>query len=314
VKKIVIILLLLAIGIVHTVSADTNTTLPEPNFIATPVSGPAPLTVQFTDTSTGNPGRWSWDFGDGQGVSAIQNPKYTFYCNVNGANPLIIPVKLYVWSSSGVCKIESDWPGECENKTVNIVLTSLPQNSAFTATPTSGPAPLTVQFTDTSSWTPNGWYWTFGDSTTSTIQNPSHSYTISGVYSATLTHPGNNDLCNQANPVNVTITVLSPLAPTTTTTSQTLTPTQTATTTTSMTLPTANVTGQTTMPAVTLVQTVTNNPTEGYYNPRQTVTTVKAFTSIPTNTPTQKSPIGIEVSILATGIGILVVGSRCRKP
>lgn len=302
-KKIVLVLLLLAIGIVHTVSADTNTTLPEPNFIATPVSGPAPLTVQFTDTSTGNPARWSWDFGDGHGASAIQNPKYTFYCNFNGGNtPLIMSVKLYTWDSSGVCKIESDWPGECENKTVNIILTSLSPNSAFTATPTSGPAPLTVQFTDTSPWTPTGWYWTFGDGTTSTIKNPSHSYTISGVYTATLTHPGNNDLCNWANPVNTTITVLSPLAPGTTT-SQSLTPNQTGTTASS----TTSVTAQTTLSAATLTQAVTPTPSGYFYTPRQTATTIKAFTSIPTNTPTQKSPIEIEFSILAICVGILII-------
>ncbi|MGP7990781.1 PKD domain-containing protein [Methanoregula sp.] len=308
-KKIVLVFLLLIIWSVYTVSADTNTTLPEPNFIATPVSGSAPLTVQFTDTSTGNPGRWSWDFGDGQGGSAIQNPKYTFYCNVNGANSLIIPVKLYVWSNSGICKIESDWPGECENKTVNIILTSLPPNSAFTATPTSGPAPLTVQFTDTSPWTPTGWYWTFGDGTTSTIKNPSHSYTISGVYTATLTHPGNNDLCNWANPVNTTITVLSPIAPGTTT-SQTLTPNQTETNA----ISTTSVTAQTTLPAATSTQSVISTPSRYYYTPQQTATTIKAFTSIPTVTPTQKSPLGIEFSILAISAAILIVMSQYRKP
>lgn len=301
-KKIVFVLLLLLIGIIHTVSADTNVTLPEPNFIAAPVTGPAPLTVQFTDTSTGIPARWSWDFGDGHGVSSVQNPEYTFYCNFNGgSSPLIIPVKLYVWTSSGVCTIESDRPGECENKTVNIVLTSLPPNSAFTATPTSGPAPLTVQFTDTSPWTPTGWYWTFGDGTTSTIKNPSHSYTISGVYTATLTHPGNNDLCNWANPVNTTITVLSPLAPGTTT-SPTPSLNQTTTITTSTT-----VTTQTALPVATLTPTVTATPSGFYYTPKPTVTTMKVFTPIPTVTPTQKSPLGIEFSILAICIGILII-------
>src|SRR5512136_977060 len=33
-------------------------------FIAPPLSGPVPLTVQFIDQSTSDPTTWSWDFGD----------------------------------------------------------------------------------------------------------------------------------------------------------------------------------------------------------------------------------------------------------
>lgn len=51
----------------------------EANFTATPVSGYAPLTVQFTDLSTGSPNTWSWDFnGDGVIDSQVKNPTYTY--------------------------------------------------------------------------------------------------------------------------------------------------------------------------------------------------------------------------------------------
>ena len=43
-------------------------------FSATPKAGQR---VQFTDTSTGFPTSWSWDFGDG-GTSSVQNPAHTF--------------------------------------------------------------------------------------------------------------------------------------------------------------------------------------------------------------------------------------------
>lgn len=46
-------------------------------FTADPVAGPAPLTVAFTDTLTGNSTAWAWDFGDG-GSSAEQNPTHVY--------------------------------------------------------------------------------------------------------------------------------------------------------------------------------------------------------------------------------------------
>jgi trimeric autotransporter adhesin len=47
------------------------------NFTASPVSGTAPLNVQFTDTSTGGATSWSWDFGDGT-TSTAQSPSKTY--------------------------------------------------------------------------------------------------------------------------------------------------------------------------------------------------------------------------------------------
>jgi PKD repeat protein len=47
-------------------------------FSGTPVSGVAPLTVKFTDTSTGGPIAWGWEFGDGTPVSNLQSPSHTY--------------------------------------------------------------------------------------------------------------------------------------------------------------------------------------------------------------------------------------------
>ena len=59
--------------------------------------------------------------------------------------------------------------------------------AGFTANPTSGLSPLTVQFTSTSSGSPDHWLWEFGDGTTSTGQNPVHTYVADGTYSVALT-------------------------------------------------------------------------------------------------------------------------------
>ncbi|MDD4455401.1 MAG: PKD domain-containing protein, partial [Candidatus Methanomethylophilaceae archaeon] len=50
---------------------------PTANFTANATSGTAPLTVQFTDLSTGDPTTWFWDFGDGA-TSTKRHPVHTY--------------------------------------------------------------------------------------------------------------------------------------------------------------------------------------------------------------------------------------------
>jgi PKD repeat protein len=59
--------------------------------------------------------------------------------------------------------------------------------AGFTASPTSGVAPLNVSFTDTSTGSPTAWNWDFGNGATSTAQNPTTTYTAAGTYTVTLT-------------------------------------------------------------------------------------------------------------------------------
>jgi len=51
---------------------------PTPSFTADVVSGRIPLTVSFTDTSTGVPTSWDWNFGDGSSHSTLQNPTHVY--------------------------------------------------------------------------------------------------------------------------------------------------------------------------------------------------------------------------------------------
>jgi len=53
----------------------------------------------------------------------------------------------------------------------------------------TNPFPLqgeTIQFTDRSSGSPSSWSWSFGDGTTSTLQNPTHAYAMDGTFTVEL--------------------------------------------------------------------------------------------------------------------------------
>jgi len=59
--------------------------------------------------------------------------------------------------------------------------------AGFNASTTKGTAPLTINFTDATSGNPTSWTWDFGDTQTSTQQNPAHTYTTPGNYTVKLT-------------------------------------------------------------------------------------------------------------------------------
>lgn len=67
--------------------------------------------------------------------------------------------------------------------------------ASFTWTPTSPTTSTPVNFTDTSTPAPTSWTWDFGDpasggANTSTVQNPTHTYSAAGQYIVTLTVSG----------------------------------------------------------------------------------------------------------------------------
>jgi monoamine oxidase len=57
----------------------------------------------------------------------------------------------------------------------------------FMASPTTGGDPLDVMFTDLSNQLPTSWSWDFGDSGMSSVQHPTHQYTVAGEYTVSLT-------------------------------------------------------------------------------------------------------------------------------
>ncbi|MGA9188888.1 MAG: PKD domain-containing protein [Methanosarcina sp.] len=77
--------------------------------------------------------------------------------------------------------------------------------AAFSASPTSGNAPLNVTFTDKSTGTPTAWKWTFGDGTNSTAKNPTHKYSAKGNYTVALTatNAAGSNTVTKSNYINI---------------------------------------------------------------------------------------------------------------
>ncbi|HPS88798.1 MAG TPA: PKD domain-containing protein, partial [Methanosarcina vacuolata] len=146
---------------------------PVASFSASPISGKAPLTVGFTDQSTGSPTKWKWVFGDGDN-STEKNPVHTY--NKSG----LYPVKLTAVNANGSSALT-----KTDYIAVSGVLTAPVAN--FSASPASGKVPFKVSFTDQSTGSPTSWKWVFGDGNNSTEMNPVHTYNKSGLYSVTLT-------------------------------------------------------------------------------------------------------------------------------
>ena len=77
----------------------------------------------------------------------------------------------------------------------------------FTADPTSGRNPLTVNFSDQSTGNVTSRSWSFGDGDTSTEQNPSHTYSKPGTYTVSLTVSGPGGSDTETKPDYITVEV-----------------------------------------------------------------------------------------------------------
>jgi gliding motility-associated-like protein len=148
---------------------------PTIDFTASNTSGCYPLAVNFTDLS--NPGSgtitsWLWDFGDGT-TSTLQNPSH-IYNSARNFN-----VTLQVRNSSGCVSTLT------KTSLIQINTGALAQ---FTnENPQTCKAPVTINFQNQSTGTGAVTYaWDFGDGATSTLINPSHTYSANGNYTIKL--------------------------------------------------------------------------------------------------------------------------------
>lgn len=150
----------------------------------------AEQSVQFTDSTSGTAiSSWSWDFGDGSGPAATQNPSHTY--SASGS----YNVTLIAGNASG-----------CTDTIVRQVIVSTVPTPLFSAN-ASCQGTATV-FTDLSSDTVPlaGWFYDFGDGNNSTSENPGYIYAAAGTYNVSLTVT-NSSGCDTTVMLPVTVNV-----------------------------------------------------------------------------------------------------------
>ncbi len=147
-------------------------TAPVAGFSADRTIGTAPLTVQFTDTTTGSPSSWAWDFGDGM-ISVVPDPSHTFQ------QPGTYAVTLTVMNQGGTARYTLP---------VTVVEREIIPEPEFVTNTSSGLSPLAVQFTDRSVGNLTAWAWDFNNDgiIDNTEQDPICVYRIPGNYTVTL--------------------------------------------------------------------------------------------------------------------------------
>ena len=112
------------------------------------------------------------------------------------------------YSSIGRFSLSGSWTAATVTNTAPVALTT-------GTTPTSGTAPLTVSFVGSNSYDPDGaiasYVWNFGDGTSSTLSNVSHTYSAAGTYNTSLTVTDNSGAQSVG-----TVTIVVSAVPTTT--------------------------------------------------------------------------------------------------
>ena len=158
--------------------ALTEVLPPVPSITTSGTTGPPPFQVNFNGSgSTAAPGasivQYLWTFGDGSSAQGAMVQH-------------IYPAGIF----QAVLKV-IDTNGASASSTVAISVANKPPVAVLTASPPNGGAPLSVLFSAAGSVDPDGTIQSFdvdfGDGTSGSGANVSHTYSSSGLYLATLT-------------------------------------------------------------------------------------------------------------------------------
>lgn len=147
----------------------TTTPAPVASFTWTPQAPKAGDNVSFTDTSTGNPTSWTWNFGDNQ-TSTARNPSHIY------TTAGTYTVTLTVTNSGG---------SNTTSRQINVSVA--PPTVDFTFSPTSPTTSTPVTFTQQTSGGATTFAWDFNDGSTGTGATVTHTFAVAKTYAVKLT-------------------------------------------------------------------------------------------------------------------------------
>ena len=181
----------LAIAVTPHCMLTCDASVPAQAIAGTPVTFNASATLSYC---IGGP-RYDWNFWDGSPHSSEQNPSHTYAAAGS-----------YNW----ILEVSADSYG-CQ-RFGNIVVAA-PLTATASSDKSSGTVPLTVAFTGSANggFPPYTYSWALGEGSTSTAQNPSHTFTQAGSFTAVLTVT--DSAAHTAQAQGVTITATNPVAP-----------------------------------------------------------------------------------------------------
>ncbi|MEE4113372.1 MAG: PilC/PilY family type IV pilus protein [Desulfobacteraceae bacterium] len=162
----------------HTASVVINVsdTGPTATLDVEETTGVEPFTATFFNQSNSYDGINSstWDFGDGTTITAGGLSNQTHEYLTEGTYTVTLTV--------------SEADGNSHSVSTTITVQDAEPDVDFSVSPTSGVAPLAVTFTDKSTVYDGAasYGWSFGDGTSSSQQNTSHTYNSPGTYTVTL--------------------------------------------------------------------------------------------------------------------------------
>lgn len=154
--------------------------------------------LHFTNTTKPDPTSATWTFSDGD----VQNT--------------VDAVKTFATAGDYTVTMKSITVDGCEAEVTKTIHISDAPKANFSILPATACAvPVNATFTATTTGA-TGWQWDFGDSGTSTVQNPAHNYTAEGVFNVVLV-ASNAAGCSTSvtHPISIRRPTLSITGPTT---------------------------------------------------------------------------------------------------
>lgn len=162
--------------------------LPIVEFILAPDPACTGEVVSFTSSATASSPTFAWDFNDGATASTA-NATHSY--SATGS---------FIIGLTATDNFGSDF------FTQSITVNTTPSGS-FTSSTQSTTVDTVITFTDTSTETPTAWDWNFADGATSSLQNPTHSYSATGSFIVGMT-PSN--ACGDGTFATASIEVTAP--------------------------------------------------------------------------------------------------------